>query len=334
MPEMDAVDILRTAASLWIGDGFTEAEATATIASGISAGRRRPRPGPGDDAPKTTPDVDLSGIMGGDAEIQANRPAPVKRLQILDAELFDCPGLVNDLAAFTLRTAPYPNRPLAFAAALSMQAFLCARCAKDPDGSRTNIYLVGLADAGVGKDRGRKVNTELADVLGILDHVGDRIPSGEGVEDALLRFSSLFLQADEIHTVFQKIAQSNDGSGASIVKTLLTAYTSSDSILPVRQLSTGAGRKMPDHPAAPIRQPHLTNYGVAIPGEFYGLATKLHKFEFDRVIDTLIENRRGSGRKYQHLRPDRDRLQLCRVKTGGRGASFPFLPLSKGKEVL
>jgi hypothetical protein len=68
------------------------------------------------------------------------------------------PGFVHEVADHTLRTAPYPQPVLAFAGALTLQAFLAGRKVRDVSDSRTNLYVLALANSGAGKDHPRKVN--------------------------------------------------------------------------------------------------------------------------------------------------------------------------------
>ena len=63
----------------------------------------------------------------------------------LPESLLRVPGFVGEVMDFTLGTAPYPNPVLAFAGALTLQAFLSGRKVRDPADIRTNIYLLGLA---------------------------------------------------------------------------------------------------------------------------------------------------------------------------------------------
>lgn len=54
--------------------------------------------------------------------------------------------------------------------------------AADSHGTRPNLYLVALADSGVGKDFPRKVNKRLADRVVLSNNVADQFGSGEGIE--------------------------------------------------------------------------------------------------------------------------------------------------------
>ena len=116
----------------------------------------------------------------------------------LPDELLRVPGFVSEVMDYTLQTAPYPNAVMAFSGALSLQAILAGRKVRDPGDNRTNLYLLGLAHSSAGKDRPRKVNTEILHAIGMSRCVGGRFASGEGIQDALFIEPCMLFQTDEI----------------------------------------------------------------------------------------------------------------------------------------
>ena len=177
-------------------------------------------------------------------------------------DLLRVPGFVSEVMDHCLRTAPYPNVVLAFAGALALQAVLAGRKVRDPDDNRTNLYLLGLAHSSAGKDRPRKLNTEILHAVGLSGQVGGRFASGEGVQDALFTEPTMLFQTDEIDGMLQSINKSRDARHENIMGTLLTMFSSANSIFPMRRK---AGR---DAPGA-IDQPCLVVFGTAIPNHYY-----------------------------------------------------------------
>ena len=59
--------------------------------------------------------------------------------------LFDVLGFVSELMGYTLRTAPYPNRAIAFAGAFALLGHLAGRKYKDEFDTRPNLYFLSLA---------------------------------------------------------------------------------------------------------------------------------------------------------------------------------------------
>ncbi|RMF71989.1 MAG: DUF3987 domain-containing protein [Acidobacteria bacterium] len=205
--------------------------------------------------------VDLSALVanGPAPEAmgpQASDPGP------LPAEMLRVPGFVGEVMDHCLATAPYPNPTLAFCGALALQAFLAGRKVRDAGDNRTNLYLLGLAHSSSGKDWPRKVNTSVLHAVGLADRLGERFASGEGLQDALLATPAMLFQTDEIDTLLQSMKRARDGRYESIMATLLTMYSASNSVYPMRRR---AGNPEP----GVIDQPCLVLFGTAIPNHYY-----------------------------------------------------------------
>ena len=178
------------------------------------------------------------------------------------AELLSIPGFIDGVKDYALATAPYPNRAMAFAGALALQAFLCGRKVRDGGDNRTNIYILGLAHSAAGKDWPRKINTRIIHDIGMHAALGERFASGEGIQDAMLQTPSMIFQTDEIDGMLQSINKSRDARHESVMGTLLTLYSSASSVFPIR-------RKAGAEAAGIIDQPCLTLFGTAIPNHYY-----------------------------------------------------------------
>jgi hypothetical protein len=192
---------------------------------------------------------------------------------LVPEDLLSVPGFVDMLIDHTLATAPYPNRPLAFAGALSMLAHLTGRNFRNERNLRTNIYMLALADSGVGKDYPRKVNMNLAAEIGIMPTMADRFASAEGLEDALLIHPSSFFQVDEVDTLFAALQDKKDSAMEKTYGALLQFATSSDTTYTLRKKAIaqagGKTAKFDKVRARGIREPHLTMLGCAIPKYLY-----------------------------------------------------------------
>ncbi|MCG8524430.1 MAG: bifunctional DNA primase/polymerase [Pseudomonadales bacterium] len=151
-------------------------------------------------------------------------PVPVEMLRV--------PGLISEVMDYCLKTAPYPNPVIAFAGALSLQAFLGGRKVRDSGNNRTNLYLLGLAHSASGKDWPRKINNRILMQAGFGNGLGERFASGEGIQDALYQTPSMLFQTDEIDSLLQAINKSQNGQHEAILSTLLTMYSSANSLYP------------------------------------------------------------------------------------------------------
>jgi hypothetical protein len=202
--------------------------------------------------------ADSSDICADDAHI-SDRPADPGPLP--DA-LLHVPGFIAQVMDYCLSTAPYPNPTLAFCGALCLQSYLAARRVRDQLNNRSNVYIVALANSGVGKDHPRQVNSEIAYQAGALRGIGDAFASGEGIEDAMFIHQTMLFQTDEIDAILGSINRARDGRNEMIMQILLKMYGSSRTRYPLRKK---AGQTEP----LVIQQPSLTLFGTAVPQYFY-----------------------------------------------------------------
>ncbi|MGD8453628.1 MAG: hypothetical protein PVJ57_17580 [Phycisphaerae bacterium] len=213
--------------------------------------------------PADEPDVDLSAFVPDRRAVAAPKPAPsLPDPSPLPDELLRVPGFVGEVMDYCLATAPYPNPVMAFCGALALQAFLAGRRVRDAGDNRTNVYLLGLAHSAAGKDWPRKVNTRIVHEVGLAECLGDRFASGEGIQDALFLNPCMLFQTDEIDGMLQSINKAKDARHENVMGTLLTMYSSSTSVFPMRRK---AGKAAP----GVIDQPTLVIFGTAIPNHYY-----------------------------------------------------------------
>ncbi len=175
--------------------------------------------------------------------------------------LLHIPGFVAEVMDHTLATAPYPEPALAFCGAISLLGLLAGRKVRDDSDNRTNLYVLGLANSGAGKDFPRKVNQRILFEAGLIDCLGDTFASGEGIEDRLFQNPAMLFQTDEIDGLMTKINQARDARHEGIMNVLLKMYTSSSSVYAMR---VKAGKE-----PGVIDQPCLCIFGTAIPKHYY-----------------------------------------------------------------
>ena len=206
-------------------------------------------------------------------------------------ELLRVPGFVSEVMDHCMDTAPYPNSVMAFAGALALQAVLAGRKVRDPGDNRTNLYLLGLAHSSAGKEHPRRINTEILHAIGLSGHVGGRFASGEGLQDALFGEPCMLFQTDEIDGMLQSINKAKDARHENIMGTMLTMYSSANSIFPMRRK---AGKESP----GVIDQPCLVVFGTAIPSHYYeALSERMLTNGFFARMIVLECGPRGSGQE-------------------------------------
>lgn len=242
--------------------------------------------------------VDLSGFMVKPTAapkvvaVESDPPTPMPEDPgVLPQRLLRCPGFIAEVMDHCLETAPYPNPVMAFCGAISLQAVLAGRRVRDPGDNRTNLYLLGLAHSSAGKDWPRKLNMRILQEVGMADCVGERFASGEGIQDSLFMTESMLFQTDEIDGLLQSINKSRDARYEQIMSTLLTMYSSANSVYPMR-------RKAGKEAAGVINQPNLVIFGTAIPNHYYAALSErmLTNGLFARML--IFEcGKRGEGQE-------------------------------------
>ena len=240
-------------------------------------------------APTTTPaiddtitetDTDLEP-MDEDLAVSLPDPGPIP------AELLRVPGFVDEVMTHCLETAPYPNRPMAFCGALSLLSVLTGRKIRDESDNRTNLFILGLANSGCGKDWPRKINARVLGDVGLGAMLGEKFASGEGLQDALYLSKSMLFQNDEMDGMLQAISKSREARHEGIMSTMLTLYSSANTTFPMRKKS---GKDQVSH----IDQPFLTVFGTANPNTYYSALSErmLTNGFFARML--IIESDRRS----------------------------------------
>jgi hypothetical protein len=206
----------------------------------------------------------------------------------LPAHLLRVPGFIDEVMNYTLATAPYPERSLAFCGALALQALLAGRKVRDEADNRTNLYVLGLANSGAGKDYPRKVNQRILLGIGMSGNIGDSFASGEGIEDRLFVQPSVLFQTDEIDGLMAKINLGRDARHEAVMNVLLKMYTSANSLYPIRV-------KAGTEPGI-IDQPCLCIFGTAIPKHYYeALSLRMLSNGFFARMLIMETGKRGRG---------------------------------------
>ena len=233
--------------------------------------------------------VDISAIVANLVAPPAERGPAVPDPGPIPEDLFRVPGFIEQVMAFTMANAPYPNVGLAFSGAIALQSFLAGRKVCTPGDLRPNLYLLALASSGTGKDFPRKVNSRLLYEVGLVGAIGDKFASGEGIQDALVRANAMLFQNDEMDGVLRQINLDRENRRESIPNILLTLYTSANDVYPIR---VKAGQKETVH----IDQPHLTLFGTATPQYFYeSLSQRMLTNGFFARMMVVDVGKRGAG---------------------------------------
>ena len=205
--------------------------------------------------------VDLSGIMGGPAKRDPEPDdSPGLGLHI--------PGLIGDLVQHNLNTAHYPLPELALAGALALMASLTGGKIEHR-GSRSNVYVMGLAPSGGGKDYSRKLNRKILRGAGHGQVCGpERIGSHAGIVSAMAEQWNTLFQIDEIGRLLSTMQSASMAPHLyNIASVLMQIYSSADDVW---QGDAYGDRKK----VKVLEYPHCVVYGTSVPDGFWESLSK------------------------------------------------------------
>lgn len=181
----------------------------------------------------------------------------------LPPDLFEVPGFVGEVMRFTLSTAPCPQPALAFAGALCLQATLAGRKVMDARGNRTNIYVLGLADSGTGKNHPRLVNREILFRAGTANlEMPEEPASDTGLVASLQVQPASLLQIDEFSRLMATTKDGKKGWLYGIPTILLKLYSSAGARFCPKAYADAERNKM-------IDQPCLVLFGTSVAHIFF-----------------------------------------------------------------
>lgn len=201
-----------------------------------------------------------------------HRPEPESRAGAVNAEPEWLRALGNGgLARFvrhTIATAPSPQPWITLGAALAMFGTAAGRRYAGPTNLRTNIYSIGIADSGGGKDHPLRAVTRLLIDAGMANCVGgSKIASGSGLVTAVTRNPAILFPLDEVGFLISSAADRRRAPKhvTEIIDNLTEFYSLADSTF----LGTAYANDK-EKPREVIEQPCLSLFGVTTPGVFWG----------------------------------------------------------------
>lgn len=107
-------------------------------------------------------------------------------------------GVIADMMTLMAATAKRPQPVLALGASLCAIGALMGRKYRTESNIRSNLYVVGIAESGAGKNHSRVVINELFRKATLLQYLGgNKIASGSGLLTAIQRQPAILFQLDE-----------------------------------------------------------------------------------------------------------------------------------------
>lgn len=194
------------------------------------------------------------------------RPVEPLKAVPVPTELWDIGGVLGRLVRLAIDTARSPQPFLALGAALTCVGVVAGQKYRSTTNLRTNLYTVGLADSGGGKDNARVVN-EAALFAASLGHMlgGEEIASGAALFTSLKKHPCRLFQIDEMAEFLRgAIGQKASTHKAEIWSNLTKLFTSANRVMIGAEYANQVER-----PRIDIVQPCCGFYGVTVPREFW-----------------------------------------------------------------
>jgi hypothetical protein len=208
----------------------------------------------------------LARLIAPAASAAPSTPSPPQRVPV-DPRMFQLDGALQLLVDFILASAVRPQPILAIGASLCALGALMGRKYRTQTNLRTNLYVVGMAGSGGGKDHARGAIKEAFIAAGLQRYLGgNRIASGSGLLTALYRQPSSLFQLDEFGQFLGNIVNKRHAPKylAEIWDLLTELYTSAG--------GTFFGAEYADQQQRPrqdIAQPCCCVHATTVPEPFW-----------------------------------------------------------------
>lgn len=237
-------------------------------------------------------------------------------------ELMDAPGALGLFVDYCDRTAISPQPFLALAAGIAMVGALAGRRYRTSTDLRTNIYVVGIADSGAGKDHPRKQSRRCLHAANAAHYLGGSdIASGSGLRTALIRHPAMLFQIDEFGDWLAEILGERASTHKKQIASMLKELYSSAS-MPWAGIEYANQSKRDGQPREDVQHPHCCLYGSSTPGQFWGsvAGANLHDGLLARMILFVSPCSYPDEREPELADPPPDLIAALQAIAAGAGA--------------
>ena len=158
-------------------------------------------------------DVDLSSITNvNPSHKKSKEPEPVNPDGMTDV-FYQIPGLIGDMISFHKQYAPRPRPELSLAASIALMGAITGRKIQTRSGMRTNVYCVGLAPSGSGKEKPRNNNVMALIDSGVQNLLGSENPASDAaLISELADHPAKLIQIDEVSRYFSTLKTAGNNS--------------------------------------------------------------------------------------------------------------------------
>lgn len=195
--------------------------------------------------------------------IKEPKRIPKSTRENFPTQWFESRSLVGRVTRWIIASAQQPQPTFALANTLVMfGAIFGRRYAMEHLNTRCNVFAIGVAKPGAGKDHSRQRIKELMINAGLHQLIcGDRFSSGVAILRTLYDYPSRISHLDEMGLYLQSLTAKNAASHQrDIIKTLLEVYSSSSGIYHGQEYADSRDRQRLD-----INQPNFNFFGTTTP---------------------------------------------------------------------
>lgn len=226
------------------------------------------------------------------------------------AHLLEVEGLLGVACEYMLASSHRPQPILALGASLSLLSVITGRRVMDEIGTRPNLYGLGVAPSGAGKEAPRSACKEILYQAGAGSMLGEGIASHAGLVTHIGQQPSMIWLIDEIGRWLRGISAAGDKAPhlTGIISNLMKFYTSSHSVY-LGDCYADVTKRVEIH------QPNVVLFGTTVPDSLYqGLtADSVADGFLSRVLIWEGPSTRPRKRKPKVMAPPRDLVELVRM---------------------
>lgn len=210
-----------------------------------------------DNLPAVITDFDKRHWVGDDPLIPQDGYIDVAALQ----------GPIRSMVDYCTASATRPQPELAVAATLVLLGVVAGGVYKSPNNGRTNLYIVGIAESGGGKETARKCVSRVVDAADINAYEGEEdLASGTAVVSMLAEHPRRILLLDEVWELIAAIGSKSKAASfqKEIGSNIMKLFSAAGSKYRGRAYANRTER-----PSVSINNPILGIYGTAVPGALW-----------------------------------------------------------------
>jgi hypothetical protein len=181
-------------------------------------------------------------------------------------------GLLEEISQWILETSRAPVPEFATIASITFLSAFFGRRYVTPTELGLNIYMIGIAGPGFGKDHPRRAIEMLGHSAGMSHLIGPNdVTSDSAIEKVVRRRPCFVMPFDEVGVLFQSMSGKNAASWArSIRKSLLELYSKSTAVWTGKEKADDKQ----DSSGDPVWFPTVSMLGMSTPTEFYAGITE------------------------------------------------------------